>query len=66
MTNDFIGFDFLPSSMHPTADIRRGYVATPAAIPDMGATGKAGVVMTVDTTAGHGVMSDQHLMRLDF
>ncbi len=69
MTSDFTGFNFLPSSMHPVSDIRRGYVATSAAVPDTSTTGKAGMagaVITADTTAGHGVTLAQPLLRLDF
>ena len=69
MTNDFIGFDFLPSSMHLAGDIRLGYVAQPAAMPDTGMTGKAdvaGAAMTVDATAGHGVILNQHALTLNF
>ena len=53
MSNDFIGFNFLPSSMHPVSDIRRGYVAGPVAALDAHTTGTTSVVgasITGDTT----------------
>ncbi len=66
MTNDFIGFNFLSPSLHPVADIRRGYAMGPAGLPEQVKAGVAGAAITADTTVSHGVVVDQHMLRLDF
>ena len=68
MTSDFIGFNFLPASMQPVTDIRRGYGMT-AAAPDPSTTSTAtvtGSAITVDKTAVHGVNYGTPIARLEF
>lgn len=68
MTRDFTGFNFLPSSMHPVAEIRRGYETGSLALSDMGVTSKAGVsgaAITIDANADQGVNLVHHMFRLD-
>lgn len=69
MTSDFTGFNFLPSSMRPVAEIRRGYGTGSLALSDMGVTGKvnvSGAAVTIDRTPEQGVNIAQHMLRLDF
>lgn len=69
MTSDFTGFNFLPSSMRPVAEIRRGYGTGSLALSDMGMTGKvdvSGAAITIDKSSGQGVSLVQHMPRLDF
>lgn len=69
MTSDFTGFNFLPSSMRPVAEIRRGYGTGSLALSDMGMTGKAnvpGAVITIDKNADQGANLVHHMLRLDF
>ena len=69
MTSDFTGFNFLPSSMHPVAEIRRGYGTGSLALSDMGVTGKAGIsgtAITINGNADQGLNLVHSMFRLDF
>lgn len=69
MNSDFTGFNFLPSSMHPVADIRRGYGTGSLTMSDSSMSGNvnaAGAAVTVDKTGGNGVNIFHSMLRLDF
>lgn len=69
MSNDFVGFNFLPASAHPVSDIRRGYAVGPAATSDVNTTGTpsvGGATITGDTTTHHGINLDTSLLSTAF
>lgn len=61
--SDIAGFGFLPASMQPAPDARRGYVVG-APVPDVTVgTSVAGAAASVDTTLQHGVDTGTNLFR---